>query len=196
MLRFSSRLEIPFTLCVGMIAACADDGAVRRLGGFGAAIAALLIAAGAGDSLLVSTPYLWHSFDRAQKFYKSAPFFRQIFTGVVFDQTAVAKQSMAMVACYEYTGWPTAALGYNQTGYRGEQYMDGPGSVRLLEWSPNRLSFAVDAPAPSTMVINQNYDAGWKLAQGTGDVVDDRGLLALKVPAMNQNVTLVYRPAA
>ncbi len=38
--------------------------------------------------------------------------------------------------------------------------MNGQGSVQLREWSPNRLSFAVNAPMPSTMVINQNYQAG------------------------------------
>ncbi len=196
MLRFSSRVEIPFTLCIGMIAACAVDGAVRRFGGYGAAVAAILVAAGAIDSLIVGTPYLWHSFDRADQFYESKPFFRQVFTIIVFDQTAIAKRNMGMVACYEYTEWPTTARGYNQKGYLGEQYMDGPGSVRLLEWSPNRLGFAVEAPAASTMVVNQNYDAGWKLAQGNGQVVNEGGLLAVKVPAMTQDVTLVYRSTA
>jgi hypothetical protein len=196
MLRFSSRVEIPFTFCIGMIAAFAVDGAVRRFGSYGAAIAAILIGAGAIDSLIVGTPYLWHSFDRADQFYESKPFFRQVFTIIVFDQTAVAKRNMGMVACYEYTDWPTKALGYNQKGYRGEQYMDGSGNVRPLEWSPNRLSFAVDAPAVSKMIINQNYDAGWKLTRGKGEVVNADGLLAVKVPAMSQNVTLLYRAAA
>jgi hypothetical protein len=193
MLRFSSRVEIPFTLCVGMIAACAIDGAVRRFGGYGAAIAAILIVAGAVDSLIVGTPYLWHSFDRTDQFYESAPFFRQVFTIMVFDQTAIARRNMGMVACYEYTTWPTSALGYNQKGYRGEQYMNGPGTVSLIEWSPNRLSFAVEAPTASTMVVNQNFDAGWKLVQGNGEIVNTGGLLAVKLPPMTQNLTMVYQ---
>jgi hypothetical protein len=196
MVRFCSRMEIPFTFCIALIVACAADGIARRFGGYGAMIVALLITAGALDSLIVGTPYLWHSFDYTDQFYKSAPYFRQVFTIIVFDQTAVAKRNMGMVACYEYTGWPTKALGYNQKGYLGEEYMDGPGAVRLLDWSPNRLSFEVEAPASSTMVINQNYDAGWKLAQGVGEIVDADGLLALKVPPMTQSVTLVYSSAA
>ncbi len=40
MLRFSSRPDIPFTRCIGLIAAFAVDGALRRFGAYGAAIAA------------------------------------------------------------------------------------------------------------------------------------------------------------
>lgn len=193
MLRLSSRFLIPFTLCVAMLAALGVDEAARRFGTAARWAAIALIAIGTIDSLLVGTPFLAQAFERPPHHVDSSPVFRQFADWDVFDQTVVSQANMGFVHCYEYTPWKTSVVAYNEKGYRGEQYMDGPGTVLLLEWTPNRLVYEVDTPAPSLLVINQNHEPGWRLARGAGRVISSGGLLAVAVEKGHQQVTLVYR---
>jgi hypothetical protein len=190
-MRLSSRFDITLTLCVAIVAAYGVD-ALARFGKVGVVIAAALIVVGAIDALIIGPPFLWHAFDRVEQPMSTPATFRQFYDIVVFDQTLLAEHNMGMPYCYEYTPWPTNVLGFNQPGYRGEQYMLGPGDVQLLSWSPNRLQYKVEAQTPATMVVNQNYDAGWELRQGAGKIVDEGGLLAVDVPAASQQIELVY----
>jgi hypothetical protein len=81
------------------------------------------------------------------------------------------------------TDIPTMAHGFNRPGYHGEQYLLSPGSVRLSEWTPNSLSYQVDVPEPTMLVINQNYYLSWEMVQGRAEVSSWEGLLAVSVPA-------------
>src|SRR5262249_8086311 len=119
--------------------------------------------------------------------------FRQFDDETAFDQTAVAFANMGKIPCYDYTDWTINVKAYNQDGYRGEQYLLGPGSVRLTEWSPNRLGFQVIAKEPTVLVINQNYDRGWHLARGEGLIENNKGLLSVRIPPGEERITLVYR---
>jgi hypothetical protein len=193
MLRLSSRFLIPFALCVAVVAAYGAEELQVRLGGAGQLVVLMLLIAGTVDSLLVGTPFLVHAFDRVPHRIPYSVNFRQFADWDVFDQTVVAQANMGFVHCYEYTPWKTNVIGYNEPGYKGEQYMQGPGSVRPLMWTPNDLSYEVDAPAPSTVVINQNYEPGWSLAQGQGTVISANGLLAVTVPPGRQSILLRYR---
>lgn len=190
-MRLSSRFDITLTLCVGIVAAYGVD-ALARFGKVGVAIAATLIALGAIDSLVIGPPFLWHAFDREEQPMETPPSFHQFYDIILFDQTLLAKHNTGMPFCYEYTPWPTSVLGFNQSGYRGEQYMVGQGQVELLRWSPNRLQYEIEAPTPATLVVNQNYDRNWELRQGAGQIVDEGGLLAVQVPAATQQIDLVY----
>jgi hypothetical protein len=62
------------------------------------------------------------------------------------------------------------AVGRDQRGYRGETYFEsGNGVARITRWSPNRVSVAFhDAEPGDLLVLNQNYDPGWR---GTGEPV-------------------------
>jgi hypothetical protein len=194
MLRLSSRFLIPFTLCVAVLAALGVDSAIRPFGGTGKAAAIVLLAVGTVDSLLVGTPFLRHAYDRIPSHFAYSKNFRQFAGRDVFDQTVVSQANMGFVHCYEYTPWKTNVIAYSENGYRGEQYMIGPGSVRLFQWTPNRLRYEVDSSAPSIMVVNQNYEPGWSLRGGTGTVTDENGLLAIAIPPGRQSILLVYRP--
>jgi uncharacterized membrane protein YfhO len=70
----------------------------------------------------------------------------------------------------------------------------GAGTVYQTKWTPNRLSYDVSATAPTTLVINQNYDIDWRLASGSGILTSDNGRLAVALPAGHQQVTIFYRP--
>ena len=83
-----------------------------------------------------------------------------------------AQANIGVASCYE--GWGimpnSKARGYNQPDYLGEEYLLGQGSVRLSHWTPNKLSFEVESAAPSTMIVNQNYDPGWRVIEGKGSL--------------------------
>jgi hypothetical protein len=193
MLRLSSRFLITFTVCVAMLAGLGAEEAARRFGRAGWWMCVALLAIGALDSLMVGPPFVRHAFDRVPHHFDYSPNFRQIADGDMFDQTVVAQANMGFVHCYEYTPWKTSVIGSNEQGYRGEQYMAGPGTVRLLEWTPDRLTYEVDAPAGTTMIVNQNYEPQWHLAQGDGRVVSAGGLLGVAVGPGDQRLVLVYR---
>ena len=84
-------------------------------------------------------------------------------------------------------------LAYNQQGYRGEYFMTD-GTVAQTQWTPNRLGFDISATAPTTLVINQNFDNDWRVASGNGTMTSDQGRLAVAVPAGHQQLTLYYEP--
>ena len=72
--------------------------------------------------------------------------------------------------------------------------MAGDGKVHLVQWTPNILTYDVDARTSDTLVINQNFDPGWQLWKGTGWIVPFGGLLSVSLPPGNQRLELVYLP--
>jgi len=123
--------------------------------------------------------------------------FRQTFApGAFHHMLRSAKSNLGVVQCYDDVAGPHSARGYEQPGYRGERYLLGAGTVILTNWTPNALSFDVDAPSPTVMVVNQNYDPNWRLMQGKGDLFSNDGLIAVRVPAGRQHIELGYRSRA
>ncbi|HXW85486.1 MAG TPA: hypothetical protein VEJ86_13850, partial [Candidatus Binataceae bacterium] len=192
MLRIIGRFVIPFTLCVAVLSAIGIDEGIRRFGSVAAGFAVVLLAIGMLDSLVVSTPYMRHSFDRVPRHFDYQPIFKQSPEGDVFNQTVISQANMGQVHCYEYTPWTTTAVAYSEQGYRGEQYMVGPGKVTLVSWTPNRLTYSIDIPAPSILVINQNYEPEWHLARGTGLIFSANGLIGVMVNKSQEELVLVY----
>jgi hypothetical protein len=81
----------------------------------------------------------------------------------------------------------------NQPGYRGEYYLLGPGALAQSRWTPNALAFDVITQRPNILVVNQNYDANWRITHGSGQVISQGGLLAVRLPPGGQHLRLVYR---
>jgi uncharacterized membrane protein YfhO len=101
--------------------------------------------------------------------------------------------NMGAATCYEYTFIPINVTGFNQASYRGEYRLVGHGNYELVRWTPNALTFMVDSDSAAMLVINQNYNRSWRLSRGHGQVVNYRGLLAVKMPPGRQLLTLSYR---
>jgi hypothetical protein len=191
-LRLSSRFVIPLTFCVAMVAAYGAHELIVKLP-YGSELVVCLLTIGVFDSLLVGPPFLAHAFDKSEQTMPVSPKFRQVLDNDIFDQTVIADHNMGMVRCYEYASWPTSALGYNEPGYRGEEYMIGTSKMFLIDpWTPNQLSFAVDAGRPDQLIINQNFDRHWSVVGGSGEIADNGGLLAIRVPSDSQVVTIKY----
>jgi hypothetical protein len=196
-MRLPSRFLIMLTLAVGVLAGIGLD-AMLDWQWRGAKLLVLgLIAAGLIDNFWVGVANLNYVFANQQRPESRQPVFRQYqLEGAKMDSYSLTLENKGILKCYEYTDWPTNAVGADQPFYRGEQYMVGPGTVGLVMWSPNRLDYQVDTPARSTVVINQNYDPGWSLAQEQGSVISTGGLLAVSVPPGRQLIVLRYRGKA
>ncbi len=179
--RLPSRILIPFVLVVAVLAGIGVDAVCSSGSTAALAVAVLLVIVGGVDMFLVGTPNLLY-FAKAGTVDPGPPRtdFAQYLRASALTQSSVIQHHEGVVNCYVYTGWPTEAKGWNEPGYSGEQYLLGPGSVRLAQWTPNRLEYTVDAPGPSVLVINQNYDPSWRVVSGAGEIFSQDGLLAVR----------------
>jgi uncharacterized membrane protein YfhO len=86
--------------------------------------------------------------------------------------------------------------GFEESSYRGEQYLLGAGTLTLTRWTPNALSFEVDVPSLTVLVVNQNYDPNWRVISGRGEVFANAGLIAVRIPAGRQELTIAFHNRA
>jgi hypothetical protein len=195
---FPCRFIIAFPLCVGVIAALGAQFLITRTTGWGVAAVAVLLVAGLADAWTVGPPNLRYMFHNpVMPAPSQSTQFRQIdLHNPAENATATAWSNQGVVNCYGY--WyppgPDGVKAYGEKGYRGEYYTIGPGRVAQLEWSPNRLVYEVDAAAPTTLIVNQNYYPGWRVSQGTAKLRTDAEMLEVELPAGRHRVTLAYRP--
>ena len=191
--RVTPRFLVTFVFTLGVIAGYGADFVCYRLGRIGAVLGLALIAAAIGDAWLVGVSNLAQVVD-SNDFPVVVQEFRQFATGrPATTMYPLAKSSRGDPTCYEAIPVAISAVGENEKGYRGEQYLLGPGSVHLSEWTPNALSYDIDTPASNVMVINQNYDSDWRLIEGSGEVFSQDGLIAVHLPAGSQRIKLAYR---
>ncbi len=193
--RLPARLLIPFVLMIAVLAGLGINVICSRGSAVAFAISALLITIGGVDMLLVGPPNL--NFVSMRVVDPVPP--RTDFAQVLRDpgpQTSAIQNHEGVVNCYMYAPWPTTAKGWNEPGYRDEQYLLGPGTASLIRWTPNYLEYVVNAPAATVMVVNQNYDPSWRVVSGAGPAFSQDGLLAVRVPAGESHVDLRYRSRA
>jgi hypothetical protein len=195
--RGAGRYLISFVLAASLLAALGIEDLMTR-GRRAHYIAASLVAAGFIDCLLVSPRVLRDPFPAIVPLLTQSPTFRQFYDSSPFNRgmLPINIANMGALNCYEAPGLdsPGSALGYNQQGYRGEQFILEPGTVDLVRWTPNELIYHVDLPAAGTLAINQNYDAGWRLMSGRGEILENNPLLTVSLPAGAQTIELRYLP--
>jgi hypothetical protein len=87
------------------------------------------------------------------------------------------------------------AKGRGDPAYRGEAYTaSGKGKAELAVFTPNKMTVHVDDGVPGDLVVlNQNWDPGWR-ADG-GPVVDYRDAVATRIDRPNQTFVFRYRPS-
>jgi hypothetical protein len=86
--------------------------------------------------------------------------------------------------------WP-----YTHPRYRGEVYLAGGRGTLRAELTPNCIRVRATLEEPGRLLVNQNFFPGWR-AEGSveGALESRRGLLSLKLPAGEHDITLRYRP--
>jgi len=190
--RVSPRCLIAFALNASVMAAFGIDFLCRR-GSAGIIAAAMLVALCGFDLWDVNLPNLGYYVDRDPPPLSEDIGFHQVWNQSTGSMYPMTRANLGAMNCYEYTGFPTRVIGSNQPGYRGEQYLLGPGNVTIAKWTPNALTYDVVAPRDTTLVVNQNYDDGWGVASGNGEVFSYNDLLGVRIPAGTQHLMLIYR---
>jgi len=196
--RVTPRFMVPFVFTLSVMAGYGADFLDRRFKRPGRALALVLIAIAIFDAWSVSVSNLGAVVEIDDPPADGPAEFHQFATGrPAVDMYPHTKSSnQGDPTCYGAFPVPTTVTGENEHGYKGEQYLLGTGSVRLDRWTPNRLSYEVDAPAPTAMVVNQNYDAYWQVVKGKGEVFSSDGLLAVRLLPGAQHLELAYRSTA
>jgi len=194
--RMPERFLIVFVLLIGVIAGFGADFLAGWRKPLGAIVALLLLTVAMADAWIVSRPNMDAPVASEVEAVTPSPQFVQRFEDP-WSQVTLARSNIGALHCNESLDYQdvdrmkvTAA---NQPGYRGEYYLLGPGELALRRWTPNALSFDVATPGPNVLVINQNYDANWRLTRGRGEVISHNGLLAVRVPAGGEELRLVFR---
>ncbi|HUO05331.1 MAG TPA: hypothetical protein VMU16_09055 [Candidatus Binataceae bacterium] len=203
-LRLPARFLMIAPLTVGVLAGFGFDSILLMRSRAVPVLAAVFLGLAVADEFLVTVPNLKYAVEwtvhpsvpSAQfRQYRLAPQPTGGYQVVRASMYEIARENLGIVACYEYEdNWNTSAIGAEQPGYRGEQYLLGAGSVLPALWTPNELTYDVDVPAPATLVVNQNYDPGWQVASGPGHQISQSGLLAVTVPAGKSEIVIGYRP--
>ena len=77
--------------------------------------------------------------------------------------------------------------------YRGEAYLVGKmGNVSITYFSPNRIKVSVNSTDEDILVLNQNYDSGWK--SDKKKVESYHGLISTRVTSKDKEITFYYLP--
>jgi len=192
------RWAIPLVFCVGVLAALGAQSLCERPTPWGRRTAAILITVGVADAWLVCAPNYRYFFQPALPAPAPSPMFRQYRSAVPVPLTSIAMAGMGSVSC-GYIGYHVDApkgsvLGYNEEGYRGEYYLLDAGNVTETLWTPNRLSYEVNASEPTSLVVNQMLYRGWHLVRGDGLIYPENGLIAVRVPSGRQEIELRFSP--
>ncbi len=192
---FPTRFICGFVFAVGAIAAYGADFVSGSAGRWGPRAVGALLVIGLVDAWLVGPPNLRYLFHNDTPTVQGPAQFRQFWSDDTQVMTEYNQANLGAVHCWGYgTYTPTTVVGYNQANYSGEYYLVGPGQVTQIEWTPNQLRYHVSVTAPTEMVVDQNYFPGWRVVRGTGDLTSRGGLLAVRLPAGNQDVTLRFVP--
>ncbi len=95
---------------------------------------------------------------------------------------------------YEPVPHQTFAKGLEDQHYKGEIHLDSGGNTSYRYWSPNKLIVRVQTENSTRVVINQNFDKGWRVKGGVAE--DFNGLLSTNVSAGTKEVEFYYLPVS
>ncbi len=192
------RWAVPLVFCVGVLAALGAQLLCERPQRWRRRAAAILLAVGVADAWLVCAPNYRYLFQPAAPAPSPSKTFRQYDSWPPPPLTSIAIAGMGSVNCggigYHVDPPKNSVLGYNDPGYRGEYYLLGAGEASANRWTPNRLSYAINADEPTSLVINQVLYPGWHLAQGDGLIYSENGLIGVHLPSGRQEIELAYTP--
>ena len=144
--RIPSRFLILFSLSAAVLAGLGVDSLAERSGPW-SIVAAGLVAVALVDGWLVSPSYM-HDVVEGDQIPKpwAATFIQSSEPRTGGHAMYMASNAnMGVIACNDSVPRKFNVHGFEDPGYRGEQYLLGPGSLSLTEWTPNALSFEVEA---------------------------------------------------
>lgn len=150
------------------------------------------------DLIKVNSVICRESFQIKNVFQKEHGLFRQTKQGPDYGAYSsmypLILKNLGVVDAYEPIPVEINAVPSDDENYRGEFYLlEGKGEVSLSYWSPNKITLDLDMDNTDTLVINQNYDKGWKTYSSLS-IKPTKGLLSLQVTPSVKKITLFYFP--
>ncbi len=156
------------------------------------------------DLLLVSWPLYTNTFDikapdiKESKTKEIIPIWS---SSPLISQYPNFLQNLATIDCYERVHPSIKAVpAFFDTGekyayYYGEAYLAETNESQKLEYfSPNKVKVRVNTNEDNILVLNQNYDSGWKAK--SRQVFSYKGLIATKVSSSDDIVEFYYLPSS
>ncbi len=122
----------------------------------------------------------------------SIPFAERNAHGAWSNQYLPLLQNTGVVDAYETIPFERYIHAKTDDGYIGEYYLTGEGSVSLKKWSPNKLLFHIMSENKDRLIINQNFDHGWRSSQG--HTTSHKGLLAVDLSSGDYELEVYYLP--
>jgi len=82
-----------------------------------------------------------------------------------------------------------------ESGYRGEAYLlNNNGYSRVVQFTPNQVIIEVDLSKPDRLILNQNFDSGWRVRGVKSRVNPYNGLISAEIPQGQHRVVFYYLP--
>nr|NQU94125.1 hypothetical protein [Bacteroidota bacterium] len=79
--------------------------------------------------------------------------------------------------------------------YKGEVYLvKGSGTVNMLKYIPGEIDISYELEKPTTIRINTNWLAGWKIEMGNATVYGQNGLVTFDTKDTKGEIRLLYSP--
>ena len=95
---------------------------------------------------------------------------------------------------YEALPVPSFVHARNAPGYRGEFYLQGgAGNIAVASWSPNRWDVKLNLLSRDVLMVNQNFDPGWK-TEPPRKVLNVNGLLGVELTPDDPEIVFYYCP--
>lgn len=136
----------------------------------------------------INSPYLEGWRDRS--LYPVFPSWPSVSYASTLENTGVLRG-------WNELGYRRNALARTSPHYAGEVYAAEAADLVVADArvTPNRIDFTVSGDG-GHVVINQNYDPGWKVVAGEGEVMNVFGRVGVRVPPGEQRVSVAFRPAS
>ena len=201
-----SRFVIPFVFCVSLLAGLSlssfesrvvtGDG--RRWLRRGVPV---LIGILALDLMWVGMPTLRHGFDREPVALKQRSFRQTEAPNPYLSHFAAVRQNVGLVNGYARTSPKIAAApthtrdGKPNPAYVAEAYLaETRQPAEIWHFSPNQVHVTVPAGSLGTLVLNQNYLRGWRVAGRP--VTPHQGLVSVEVTPADDAIVFRYLPTS
>lgn len=191
-LRFVALLALPLAVLASLGVAHMRAAADRFRPGAGVLVAVLVTCAVAVELLPANRRMLGNPYVVAEVPRIARPFAQS--RGNHWLNQLWARTDRGSIACYEETPFRTSAA--VRGDLRAQERLVDPaaGWVRRERWTASEIDLAVRTQRPMRLLVNQNFDAGWR--SSVGRVTSQGGALAVDLPAGRHTVRLRHRPAS
>ena len=103
-------------------------------------------------------------------------------------------RNMGTANGYDALPIPSHVVPRNSQGYRGEFYIQGgSGNAQVVSWTPNQWDVRFHVLQDDILVVNQNFDPGWK-TNPPRKLLNVNGVLGVEVTPEDTRVIFYYLP--